>query len=99
METIDELADAYVRENARQEGYDCEDVRAAYLDGAVDVRQELTKWNDPKELPERSKDVLLKLRYEEGAEPSYTVGYWNGIYYGDVLGGDAEVIGWREIPE
>ena len=60
---------------------------------------ELTRWHDPKEPPERGKDVLLKLRYEADAEPSYTVGYWNGTYYGDVLGADAEIIGWREVHE
>lgn len=77
----------------------CEDLMQAYLAGAEDEHEVLIKWNDPKEPPERGKDVLLKLRYEADAEPSYTVGYWNGTYYGDALGANSEIIGWREIHE
>jgi hypothetical protein len=42
METIEEMADAYCREHAQQEGYDAEDVRTAYISGAEHKREELT---------------------------------------------------------
>lgn len=46
MKTIDERSDAYIHENARQEGYDTEDVRTAYIDGAEAEHKLLTRWND-----------------------------------------------------
>ncbi len=103
METIEKRAREYAHQY-RRDAHDLKGERAdaafaAYCQGAEDEHEVLTKWNDPKEPPERGKDVLLKLRYEAGAEPSYTVGYWNGIYYGDALGADTEIIGWREIHE
>lgn len=39
MERIEERSDAYIHENARQEGYDAEDVRTAYIDGAFRIRR------------------------------------------------------------
>ena len=101
MKTIDKRAKECVRHLTQ--GWVLEaagdQLEALFIAGSESERAEMTRWHDPKDLPERSRDVLLKLRYEADAEPSYTVGYWNGGYYGDVLGLDAKIIGWREIHE
>lgn len=106
METIDELADAYVWTHASQDGYDCEDVRTAYLTGAEGNSKELTKWNNPfvKDMP---KDNVLVKYIAVGCpnNPYYTIGRrepsgrWNCE---NKLATDQprfEIVGWREIHE
>lgn len=97
MKIIEEMADAYCRENAQQEGYDIVDVRNAYLSGAEHVHEELTCWNDPKEsVPEHEWAVLVKIttRIYDVASYSSKIGRWVIENYS--LGRD-EIIGWREI--
>lgn len=104
MKTIDEMADAYCRENAQQEGHDIEDVRNAYLSGAEHVHEELTRWHDPKEvIPEQYKDVEVKdykgrvsvcnLEVDELGRRFWNVSRTNF----SIL--NSNIIGWREIHE
>lgn len=103
MKTIDERSDAYIHENARQEGYDAEDVRTAYIDGAEAEHELLTRWHDPKEeRPEPDYIVLTKWKYKDGSGEIISVGGFNGYEW------DAhaivrpelfDIIGWREIHE
>ncbi|MFR1667249.1 MAG: hypothetical protein ACLSVO_02895 [Alistipes sp.] len=52
---------------------------------------------DPKEaLPEDDRNVLLKTNDDYDV---YSVGYFNGNWWGGNLPVNAEVIGWREINE
>ena len=64
------------------------------------VREELTRWHDPKtERPETNVDVLIKLRdtYRDN-KIHYSVGYINGAcWFGDSIGAADEVVGWREL--
>lgn len=65
------------------------------------VREELTRWHDPKEeAPEFLKDVLFKIRYRGCARIFYVVGYLkeSGTIIGP-CGPNYEIIGWREIHE
>lgn len=95
METIEEMADAYCREHAQQEGYDAEDVRTAYISGAEHVREELTQWNDPKYVsPKPHKDVLVKCS-DGQIEVDFYSSKLDGFFIEHSTG--AEVIGWREI--
>lgn len=103
MKMIDELADAYVRARASQDGYDCEDVRTAYLAGAEDERKELTKWNNPKDkLPPDDREVLCMI---DCCYNTYLIlkhndlGWWMLASNGGRCVCAFEVIGWREIPE
>lgn len=77
----------------------CEDLIQAYLAGAKAEREEITCWHDPKDLPERDKDVLLKIQLIGYDEPMYSIGYWDDSYFSNTLGHHGEVIGWREIHE
>ena len=101
METIEEMADAYCRENAQQGGHDIEDVRNAYLSGAEHVYEELTRWHDPKEPPESGLIVLVR-RNTNSLIP-YDLGYvdndgnWVDSWCGSPI--DDKIIGWREIHE
>lgn len=97
--TIEEMADAYCRENAQQGGYDIEDVRNAYLSGAEHVYEELTRWHNPKEPPEPGRVVLVK-RNPSSIIP-YDLGHidndgnWVDSWCGSPI--DDKIIGWREI--
>lgn len=71
----------------------------AFQNGAEWMRKELTRWHDPKDLPERGKDVLLKMEFIESGELMYSVGYWYDSYFSNTLGHHCEVIGWQEIHE
>lgn len=65
--------------------------------GAEWMRKQLTQWIDPKEaLPEDDRNVLLKTNDDYDV---YSVGYFNGNWWGGNLPVNAEVIGWREINE
>lgn len=105
MKTIDERADIYCRKQAYQGGYDVEDVRAAYLEGAQDEREELTRWHDPQEeLPELLTPVLGK--QSDGKKTYYKIVYRHeydnedGRYrWTDSEGYPIYVDGWREIQE
>ena len=106
MATIEKLADAYVRENARQEGYDCEDVRAAYIEGAEWMREELTKWNNPF-VKDMSKDNVLVKYIAVGCPNNqyYTIGWrepFGRWHCENKLATDQprfEIVGWRPIHE
>lgn len=107
MKTIDERGDAYIHENARQEGYDAEDVRTAYIDGAEAEHKLLTRWHDPKEeLPEYYKVVEVKW-YDYGLIRISTAwlsagdagGYLWTIEGTSRLINVKNIIGWREIQE
>lgn len=66
------------------------------------MREEMTRWHDPKEeLPQRNIDVLVKLRDTyKGDKIHFSVGYINGAcWFGDSIGATDDVIGWREIHE
>lgn len=98
MKTIDEMADAYCRENAQQGGYDIEDVRNAYISGAEHVHEELTRWHDPNITPDDNKPVIIR---------TYPGVYYIAVYdkqFDCWFTGDGslyrrEIIGWREIHE
>lgn len=99
MKTIDERADIYCRKQAYQGGYDVEDVRAAYLEGAQDEREELTRWHDPKEeLPWPRQSVIVctspKIYFIASYDAEF--GCW---FTGSCAFGRCEIIGWREIHE
>lgn len=95
VNTIDEMADAYCREHARQEGYDAEDVRNAYISGAKHKREELIRWNDPKYVsPKPHKDILVKCS-DGQIEVDFYSPKLDGFFIEHSTG--AEVIGWREI--
>ncbi|WP_418409268.1 hypothetical protein [Alistipes sp.] len=99
MKTIDERSDAYIHENARQEGYDAEDVRTAYIDGAEAEHELLTRWHDPKEeLPSPGQPVIICTSPRIYFLASYDVefGDW---FAGDAVFSRCEIIGWREIHE
>lgn len=100
MNTIDEMADAYCREHAQQEGYDAEDVRTAYISGAEHVYEELTRWNDPKHTPTADVRILIKWRRKKDYREIITVGTYDGRNWsGDSISYPymLEIIGWREI--
>lgn len=99
MKTIDERSDAYIHENARQEGYDAEDVRTAYIDGAEAEHELLTRWHDPKEeMPEHRKQVLVKTD-TENHDVAYYSDNVDGWIANDGIYDTAQIIGWREIHE
>lgn len=64
-------------------------------------RDELTRWNDPKEnMPEPNHEVLTKWRWKDGSGEIISVGGFNGeewdahaIIYPELF----DIIGWREI--
>lgn len=62
-------------------------------------RNELLRWRNPKDSPERDKDVLLKIQLVGYDEPMYSIGYWDDSYFSNMLGHHGEVIGWRPIYE
>lgn len=77
-------------------------IKDAYHAAIVQLQEqheELTCWHDPKDLPDRGKDVLLKMEFIESGELMYSVGYWYDSYFSNTLGLHGEVIGWREIHE
>lgn len=93
MKTIEERAKAYA---AKCHGQNTE---WGFIAGAQSEREELIRWRDPKDLPERDKDVLLKIQLVGYDEPMYSIGYWNDSYFSNTLGHHGEVIGWRPIYE
>ena len=100
MKTIDERADSYCREQAYQGGYDVEDVRAAYLKGAQDERDEITRWNDPKdELPYPQQPVIVCTSPKIYFIATYDTEF--GCWFTEDGGacGRCEIMGWRKIHE
>lgn len=103
MKTIEEMADAYCRENAQQEGHDIEDVRNAYLSGAEHVYEELTRWNDPDESrPNNMQRVLVKCQKADGSieVDIATFHHFLNIGRGSFCieaSRPKYIIGWREI--
>lgn len=67
--------------------------RRGFVAGAMSERNELLRWRNPKDSPERGKDVLLKIQLVGNDETMYSVGYCN------TLGHHGVVIGWRPIYE
>lgn len=105
METIDERSDAYIRENARQEGYDAEDVRTAYIDGAEAEHKLLTRWHDPeKTSPNNLQRVLVKYKKDGGGMGIAIATYHrplctgNGTFAFEVPPSQ-NIVGWRSIYE
>lgn len=100
MKTIEERANAAWSDYEYREG---ELYSTCFIDGfsagVQSEREELTRWNDPKDLPERDKDVLLKIQLVGYDELMYSIGYWNDSYFSNTLGHYGEVIGWRPIHE
>lgn len=94
--TIEEMADAYCRENAYQGGYDIEDVRNAYLSGAEHVYEKLTRRHGPNIIPDDNKPVIIR---------TYPGVYYIAVYdkqFGSWFTGDGslhryKIIDWREI--
>lgn len=111
MESTEKLADDYaqiVKESMEADGVDMTGkvagiclrmVRESFIHGMERMREEMIRWHDPKDLPERGKDVLLKMEFIESGELMYSVGYWYASYFSNTLGLHGEVIGWREIHE
>lgn len=70
-----------------------------YIAGAYSEREELLRWHDPKELPNHTKQVLLKLENEDGCV-RYTVRrFMFGRVWGRLLPMGYSVCGWRPIHE
>ena len=74
-------------------------VRLGFVAGAMSERNELLRWRNPKDSPERGKDVLLKIQLVGNDETMYSVGYWYDSYFSNTLGHHGVVIGWRPIYE
>lgn len=97
------MADAYCRENARQEGYDIVDVWNACLSGAQHVYEELTRWNDPDESrPNNMQRVLVKCQKADGSieVDIATFHHFPNIGRGSFCieaSRPKYIIGWREI--
>ena len=73
--------------------------RRGFVAGAMSERNELLRWRNPKDSPERGKDVLLKIQLVGNDETMYSVGYWYDSYFSNTLGHHGVVIGWRPIYE
>lgn len=93
MKTIEERAKAYA---AKCHGQNTE---WGFIAGAQSEREELIRWRNPKDSPERGKDVLLKIQLVGNDETMYSVGYWYDSYFSNTLGHHGVVIGWRPIYE
>lgn len=111
MKTIEERATEYACDGRMPDGCECDICyniygkceRDAYIAGAKSMREELTRWHDPKKvLPEDDRYILLKIR---NVRP-YRVGYYDAKYLPsfrwretDRIITSCNVIGWREIHE
>lgn len=73
--------------------------RRGFVAGAMSERSELLRWRNPKDSPERGKDVLLKIQLVGNDETMYSVGYWYDSYFSNTPGHHGVVIGWRPIYE
>lgn len=63
------------------------------------AKEAVIAWRNPKDSPERGKDVLLKIQLVGNDETMYSVGYWYDSYFSNTLGHHGVVIGWRPIYE
>ena len=108
MRTIKEMADEYMyNRDPYLDEWTTAEVREAYMQGAEDEREELTRWRDPKEsLPEYYKSVMITFRKSglirmavawlsagDAGEYSWTIDGTN------VLVNEKKVVGWRPIHE
>lgn len=112
METIEELAREYVEAPCN---YDCDDCNRwkttcrfyndmiSFVGGAKVQYQLLTKWNDPKQPPTHSNEVLIKYYCGTGGGEFHIVGsYENGKWKTPLDYLDEKydaILGWREIHE
>lgn len=75
--------------------------RESYITGAKEEHEIMTRWNDPKEVPEPGKVVLV--RRTTDSPVAYDLGHidkdgeWVDTWCGLPL--DDKIIGWREIHE
>lgn len=96
MKTIYEIARDYQRSDE-----DDGTTATAFQNGAEWMRKELTRWNDPKEVPsEPNHIVLTKWKHKDGSGEIIYVGGFNGeeweahaMMYPELF----DIIGWREI--
>lgn len=114
MKTIEEFAQEYAHSDEvnlteYNEG-NIETVEYAYMAGAKQMREELTRWYDPKEeLPDNNHCVLIKIA--DGPQERIHLGTREGdvwmadggfLFHTDpasVIGYDGVVIGWLPIHE
>ncbi|WP_416995667.1 hypothetical protein [Alistipes putredinis] len=103
MKTIKERAKSYARKvwcgGVRDFVNHKKATELDFIAGAQSEREELTRWHNPKDSPERGKDVLLKIQLVGNDEPMYSVGYWYDSYFSNTFAPHSEVIGWRPIYE
>lgn len=81
---------------------DCSDVDYvwAFIDGAQSEHAELTKWHDPKEPPNHTNHILLKLKDRHFENIFYSVGtFYDGVFNHQFQSQYADIIGWRDIHE
>ncbi len=114
METIEKLAWEYVDAPCDQDCGNCDrwtsscrfclEVRS-FIGGAKVQYQLLTKWNDPKQPPTHSNDVLIKYHCGTGGCDFFIVAYysngkWKTPFAPDYLDEKYDkILGWREIHE
>lgn len=85
--------------------FDRDDIKEAFTDGAEWMRDELTRWNYPKEkLPNDGREVLCVIhkKYNTYAVLKFYQGEWwqpAPVPAGGWCGYDGEIIAWREINE
>lgn len=105
MKTIKERAKSYVRKVWRGGSREFVGYRKAteldFIAGAQSEHEELTRWHNPKKMPEYGKQVLFKIKYKDSDTIRIRMGWMTESNVFMTLSGDiySEIIGWREIHE
>ena len=109
MKTIKEIAiekipDAFDPDEilSARAGYLVNIERRGFIEGAAFVKQDLTRWHDPEELPEMDVEVLVKI---DTPHNKYDImkhnedGWWQKVPVGGWCAAKHTPIGWRHIHE
>ena len=101
MKSIEERAREYVEPIYGVDSYsEGDEIYSAFCDGADSEHKELTKWNNPRELPNHENQVLCKLK--AGGYKLIRKDSNQGVFIDlktYMIIWPEDLIGWREIHE